>query len=132
MAVRLSRRKIAIHYATSLIEGLDTKQLTKELAAYLVESKRTKELSLIISDIEYQLGLMGVVSARVTSAHILDDIAKKALIDLVRDKTGARQIHLNENLDPKVLGGMKLEFTGIELDTTIARRLAKLKTNFKL
>jgi F0F1-type ATP synthase delta subunit len=131
MAVRLSRRKIAIHYATSLVEGLDVKQLTKELAAYLVESKRTKELPLIISDIEYQLGLMGVVSAKVTSAHILDDIAKKALIDLVRDKTGARQVNLKESLDPKVLGGMKLEFTGTELDTTIARRLAKLKTNFK-
>jgi F0F1-type ATP synthase delta subunit len=131
MAVRLSRRKIAIHYATSLVEGLDVKQLTKELAAYLVESKRTKELPLIISDIEHQLGLMGVVSAKVTSAHILDDIAKKALIDLVRDKTGARQVNLKESLDPKVLGGMKLEFTGTELDTTIARRLAKLKTNFK-
>jgi F0F1-type ATP synthase delta subunit len=131
MAVRLSRRKIAIHYATSLVGGQNVKQLSKELAAYLIESKRTKELPLIVSDIEYQLGLMGVVSAKVTSAHVLDDIAKKALIDLVRDKTGARQIHLKENLDPKVLGGMKLEFTGTELDTTIARRLTKLKTNFK-
>jgi len=131
MATRLSRRKIASYYASSLIDGADAKKLTLQLAAFLIESKRTKELDLVISDIEYQLSLNGIVLASVTSAHDLDEMTRKALIDLVHDTTKATQIQLKEYIDPGVIGGVKLEFTGSELDTTIARRLTKLKTNFK-
>jgi F0F1-type ATP synthase delta subunit len=131
MAVRLSRHKLSHYYASSLIDGADPKQLAKQMAAYLIETGRTKELSMIISDIEYQMSLNGVVVASVTSAHDLDEIAKTALIDFVRKHTDATDVHLTEHLDPGVLGGIKLQFTGTELDTTIARRLTTLKTNYK-
>lgn len=131
MAIRLSRRKIASYYATSLVDGVDAKKVALQLAGYLIESGRTKELELIVSDIEYQLSLSGIVLANVTSAHELDELTKKAVIELVRDNTDAKQVQLREYIDPSVLGGVKLEFTGSELDTTIARRLIKLKTNFK-
>jgi F-type H+-transporting ATPase subunit delta len=131
MAIRLSRRKIASYYAQSLIDGIDAKKLTLQLAAYLIESRRTKELVSIISDIEYQLSLSGVVLANITSSHELSDLAKAAVTDLVKQTTGATDIQLQERIDPSVFGGVKLEFTGFELDTTIARRLTALKTNYK-
>lgn len=131
MAIRLSRRKIASYYATSLVDGVDSGKLALQLAAYLIESRRIKELGLIVSDIEFQLSLNGIVLANVTSAHDLDELTKKAIIDLVKNNTGADQVQLREYADPSVLGGVRLEFTGSELDTTIARRLTKLKTNFK-
>lgn len=131
MAIRLSRQKLSKYYAASLLSGVGAKKLAIQLAAYLIETKRTKELSMIISDIEYQMSLKGVVIANVTSAHTLDEIAKTALIDLIRRNTDATKIRLTEHLDPSVLGGVKLKFTGTELDTTIARRLTTLKTNYK-
>jgi F-type H+-transporting ATPase subunit delta len=131
MSVRLSRQKLSRYYAKSLLGGTDKKKIAMQLAAYLIESGRTKELQMIISDIEYQMSLNGVVVANVTSAHNLDDIAKTALIDFVHKHTDAQHIHLKEYIDPTVLGGVKLKFTGAELDTTIARRLTTLKANYK-
>jgi F0F1-type ATP synthase delta subunit len=131
MATRLSRRKIASYYANSLADGVDAKKLALQLAGFLVESGRVKELSLIVSEIEYHLSLKGIVVANVASAHELDDLTKKAIINLVKNSTKADQVQLREYTDSSVLGGVKLEFTGSELDTTIARRLTKLKTNFK-
>ena len=131
MAVRLSRRKIASYYAKSLIYGADAKQLAQQLAAYLIESKRTKERQLIIGDIEYQLSLRGVVVANVTSAHELDELTKKAVIDLVHQNVDADDVQLRAEIDSSLLGGLRLEFAGSEIDTTIARRLTALKTNYK-
>lgn len=131
MPVRLSRQQLSRYYAKSLLGGADVKKLAMQLAAYLIESGRTKELQMIISDIEYQMSLNGVVIANVTSAHNLDEIAKIALIDFVYKHTDARHVHLKERVDPTVLGGIRLKFIGAELDTTIARRLTTLKANYK-
>jgi len=131
MVVRLSRQKLSKYYADSLMNGADAKKLAGQMAAYLIETKRTKELSMLVSDIEYQMSLKGVVIANVRSAHTLDEIAKTALIDLIHRNTDATKIRLTEHLDPSVLGGVKLEFTDTELDTTIAKRLITLKTNYK-
>jgi len=51
MAFRLSRRKIAQYYTTQLLEGADTKKLSLELAAFLIESRRVNEMKLIVRDI---------------------------------------------------------------------------------
>ena len=131
MAIRLSRRKLASYYAKSLIDGADSKTLTLKLAAYLIESKRTKELDSIIDDIEYQFSLNGIIMADVTSAHNLSEQTKKAIADLINKSTGAINVSLNEHIDRNVFGGLKLEFAGNELDTTLARRITKLKTNYK-
>lgn len=131
MSIRLSRRKLAHYYASAMLGGVDTKKLATQLAAYLVESRRTKELKLIIGDIEHQLSMKGVILAKVTSAHDLDELAKEAIINLVHRKTDATNIQITEHLDSSLLGGIKLEFAGSKLDTTIARRLNVLKTNCK-
>ena len=131
MAVRLSRRKIASYYAKSLIDGVDAKQLAKQLAGYLIDSKRTKEQQLIISDIEYQLSLRGVVVANVTSAHELDELTKLAVEKLVRQNIDTEDVQLRAEIDSSLLGGLRLEFAGSEIDTTIARRLTALKINYK-
>lgn len=131
MAVHLSRRKLSDYYATSLMAGADSTTLATQLAAYLVESKRVKELRLIISDIEHQLSLKGIILANVTSAHNLDEQTKVAIINLIRGTTDAKHVQLEEHLDSSLLGGVKLEFSGSKLDTTVARRLNTLKTNYK-
>lgn len=131
MSIRLSRRKLSNYYASALINGEEPSKIAAQLAAYLVESRRTKELQLIIDDIEYQLSLKGVVAATVTSAHSLDKLAKDAIVDLIHKTTDATQIQLTECLDSNLLGGIKLEFAGSKLDTTITRRLNTLKTNCK-
>ncbi|HEU4830986.1 MAG TPA: F0F1 ATP synthase subunit delta [Candidatus Saccharimonadales bacterium] len=131
MAMRLSRRKISRHYATALVQGADSGKLALQLAAHLIETKRTKELSLIIRDITHHLSLQGIVSASVISAHELSAQTKKAIIDFVQKTTNASDVQLQEDVKPELLGGIRLKFPGHELDTTIAKRLTLLKTNYK-
>ncbi|NTW61577.1 hypothetical protein HGB24_02740 [Candidatus Saccharibacteria bacterium] len=131
MAVRLSRRNLASYYAEALVNGTSSKNLARELAAYLIEAKRTKELPLIIDDIEHQLACRGSLSARLTSAHALNEASRRSVIDLLRHKTGASDINIKESIDENLLGGLKIEFIGNELDMTISRQLSKLKTNYK-
>ncbi len=127
MVSRLSRRKIANYYAAALISGQKPNKLSMQLAAYLIETRRTKELPLFISEIEYQLSLRGTVIANVSSAHELSVETKKMIINLVKKQIDNASVHLSESIDQDLLGGIRLEFADSQLDTTIRRRLTTLK-----
>jgi F0F1-type ATP synthase delta subunit len=131
MPGRISRRSIAAYIASGLIEGKDKKALLQELAGFLVDSKRTKELDMIISDIEFQLSDNGIVQTIVTSAADLGAETKKAIQSFVKQKTKATQVSLSSIVDPSVIGGIKIAVPGYELDQTIAHQLTVLKTRFK-
>ncbi len=131
MAIRLSRRKITSYIAQQLVDGVEVEQLVRQLAAFLIDSRRTDEVGLIVRDIEYELTKRGVVLARVTSAFNLAEATRHAVTKLIQAKTGARQVQLHEFIDPSVLGGVKIDLPGLQLDATIARKLTLLRTNYK-
>ena len=131
MPGRLSRRAIADYVATGLVEGKNKKLLFRQLAAFLVESKRTKELDLVVRDIEWNLAEKGFVQATVSSAFELTAETTKALESFVKNKTKATQVSLKKHVDRTLLGGMKITLPGRELDQTVAHKLTVLKTRFK-
>jgi len=131
MPGRLSRRAIAEYISAGLIDGTSKKTLLNQLAAYLVESRRTKELDLIVRDIEFNLSQKGVVQTTITSAFDLSAETKKALEAFVKSKTKATQVSLTSVVEPSVIGGVKISIPGRELDQTVAHKLTVLKTRFK-
>ena len=131
MAIRLSRRKITSSIADQLAAGRETQQLILELAAFLIDSGRTKEIELIVGDIEYELTNRGIVLARVTSAFDLATATQTAITKLIKEQTNARSVELEQFVDPTVLGGVRIDLPGLQLDTTIIRRLTTLRTNLK-
>ena len=70
----------------------------------------------------------GIVEASVTTAVPLDDGQRKKLMEKLSAMTG-KQIVLKERLDPAVLGGIRLDIDGTELDGTVQNRLAALRRN---
>jgi F-type H+-transporting ATPase subunit delta len=131
MAVRLSRRKIAEYIATQVTKGGSMKELATSLAAFLIDTRRTTEIELIIRDIQFQLAECGVVLASVVSADALSDATRTAIIDMVTKQTTAKTVELNQFIDPTVLGGVRIDIPGRQLDATIFRRLSLLTTNNK-
>ena len=131
MARKLSRRAIAEHIATQLLAGDSQAKLLDQLAAYLIESRRTKELSLMVRDIQYYLAEKGHVTGIITSASALTEATQKAIETYALTETGAKHVHLDATTDPSVIGGIKLSLPGKELDTTISRKLTLLKTRYK-
>lgn len=131
MARKISRRALAFHVATHLVNGKPQKEIARQLAAYLIWTRRTKELSLIVRDIQFYLAEHGHIAGTVTSAHELSATTLKEIQAFAKAKTGAKHISLDTAIDESLIGGIKLEVPGYELDSTIARQLTILKTRYK-
>lgn len=131
MARKLSRRSLALHVATHLVDGKPQEAIARQLAAYLIWTRRTRELGVIIRDIQYYLAEHGHVAGTISSAHTLGADTLKAIKAFAKEKTGAAHISLDTIVDESLIGGIKLETPGYELDTTIARQLNVLKTRYK-
>lgn len=127
MATRLSRRTIARHTADQLLKG--DADVVRQLAAFLIDTRRTRELELIVRDVEDALVGRGVVIASVASARDLTAEAKKAISTFISQTSGASTVHLRPRVDPSLLGGVKIDLPGEELDTTLRRKLTLLKSN---
>jgi F0F1-type ATP synthase delta subunit len=123
MAGRLSRRKIAGYAVDKLISGSPKKAVLREVAAYLVATRRTRELELLVRDIEDLLAQRGVVVADVISAHELTAATRAEIKKLV----GADSLQLRESVDPLVLGGVRIDLPGKRFDGTILHKLTALK-----
>lgn len=122
MAANLSRRKIAAYCAEQIICG-DVEGVMRELAAYLIDTKREREADLIVRDIEGVLAERGVILATVTTAHPLTN----ALRTEVEKLLGGNTVYVREAIDQAVLGGIRIEVPGKLYDATVRRKLESLK-----
>lgn len=121
---RISRRKLAAFVADKLASGAPAEDIIKQTAAYLIETNQTKDVELLVRDIEEALMVHGIVIADVTSAHQLTDEAKSAIGRLVE----AKALHLRETTDKSVLGGIRVDVPGKRYDGTLRRKINLLKS----
>lgn len=123
MAARLSRRKIAGVVVDKLMSGKPKKDVLREVAAYLIATRRTRELALFVRDVEALLADHGVVVADVVSATKLTAASKTEIKKVV----DADSLQLREYIDASVLGGVRINLPGRRFDGTILRKLNALK-----
>lgn len=119
---RISRSKLARYVAAEILDGKGL-QAIRELAAYLVETGRTREADLVVRAIYEQLENEGVIVAEATVAHDADS----SLADEIKAMLGARQLELAVNVQPEVLGGVRVQTPSRLLDSTFTRRLSSLR-----
>ncbi len=125
MPTRLSRRKIASYYADELLAG--KRDVATKLAAYLLDTRRTRELQLIVRDVEDALATRGVLVADVAAARELSKDAKAAVTDFLKQSSGVKSVQVRETIDPDLLGGVRINTPSDELDATLRRKLTQLK-----
>lgn len=124
---KISRRKLAHHAAQRLAGGDAVSDVMRELGAYLIESRRQRELELIVRDIETALLGTGIAIASTTSARALSEAAKRDVIDMIKTNyDGVTQVLLREQIDSSVIGGVKIELPDRQLDATVRTKLEKL------
>ena len=123
MAHKLSRRQIAAYAAEQYAQGND---VTSHLAAYLVDTKRTREVSLLVHDIEAALLTHSIAIADVVSARELTAKLRTTITQFVSETQDVDTVHLREAVDASVIGGVRIRTPGAELDATVRRRLANI------
>lgn len=125
MAGRLSRREISHYVADRILAGDDT--ILSQLAAYLIESRRTGELDLIVRDIEQHLADGGVVIADIATTHEPTEAVRKTLQQYITRATDASDVHMRFTTDASLLGGVRIRTAEAEYDATIQRQLTQLQ-----
>lgn len=105
------------------------KTIITKLAAFLLDTKRTRETALLARDIETALADHGVVVADITSAHDLGSAAQADINTLITKLTGATTIKTRLQTDASLLGGVKINLPDQEIDTTASRKLSILRAN---
>lgn len=122
MQGKISRRKLALFVADAVESHHALAPVLQEIAAYLIDSKRTREAELLVRAIEDELAERGIVVARVVTARPLASELEQAITKLI----DAREIHLDSEIDESVIGGVRIETPGKLLDATIKRKILAL------
>lgn len=113
--------------AARLAGGESKKTVLRDLAAYLIDSGRKAEATLIVRDIEAMLADNGTAIGTVTSARPLSSDAIRSVESFImRNDGGIKQVVLRQHIDESLIAGVKLELPGSQLDASVKAKLDKI------
>lgn len=118
-----SRRVIARHIATELLDGASRDKTILKLAAYLVAHKMQSQAELVAADILRDLAERGAVEARVATARPLTDDLRSAISEYVKQAESAQTVMLRETVDESLIGGVIIETPRKRLDASVASQV---------
>lgn len=72
-----------------------------------------------------------IISADLISATDVTDSLQTQVIDIIKNKTGAKTVNMNISVDSSLIGGFVLKYNDKLYDTSISGRLSKLRNEFK-
>ena len=106
----------------------NVKKLANEIAAYLLISGGTAELDSLMRDVMAYRAEHGVVEAEAVSVSPLSskDISDVKNI-LKHEYPRAKTFTVDQHQDPAVMGGIKLDLPGEQLDLTVRAQVNKFK-----
>jgi len=126
--MKAPRSRIATTLAERTLKNGVTKQLSQEVAAYLLAERRVSELDSILRDVQASWATAGVVEVVAASAHGLTGSIKADITERIKQLyPDAKQIIVTEAHDPEVIGGVRLSLANQQLDLSVEGKLNKFK-----
>lgn len=124
----ISRRKIAERVATRIAGGEKLDDITKELGAFLIDQRRTKEADLIVRDVETLLLDKGIALVTAIAARELSADTKQSIESIVKDAhSTVRSVYIREVIDESVIAGVRIELPDQIIDATVRAKLDRLQ-----
>jgi F-type H+-transporting ATPase subunit delta len=118
-----SRMQVATHIADQLAG--DRTGALRSAAAWLTERGQSRQARYLVSDVAQVLAARGYVYAKVMTARPLSGAARTEVEQFIKDITGARELELETAVEPEMLGGIRIETPGQELDASVQKKLAR-------
>lgn len=128
------KKTSAKHLALVLLEmtdGKETENITKalkEFAAYLAKEGLLGETETIFP--EYQKlynEKHGIVEVTVTLVERLPEKTRLDLREALKKKFKAKEVHMLEKVDQRILGGMKIQIGDMVYDSSLKNTLTQLE-----
>lgn len=125
--MKVSAKNLALStLAVAKSEGV--KKATAGLFDYLANHNSLKLLPLILLEIDKAAETEGLIMATATSAKALDQHQKVEIINKIKDVSGIKNVSLENQVEPTLLGGVKISFGDKVIDMTVKHRLEELAT----
>jgi F0F1-type ATP synthase delta subunit len=123
-----SRSKLARFIVDELERGAPVESMSKHVSAYLINSGKTAELNSLLRDIaEERARRTGHLEVTAISAFEITSEEKEEIERLSRQQyPTVKRIVINNELDPQVIGGLRLLFPHDQLDLSIRSKLNSL------
>ncbi len=121
---KITVQQLAVYAVDQLEAGISSRKVAQKVASYLLDSRQSRELSSVLRAIEATLNKRGSSQVVITSAHEVSETVKQELATLL----GAKSPVFHEDIDPKVIGGVKARFGESEIDLTVRGKLQRFKT----
>jgi F-type H+-transporting ATPase subunit delta len=127
-----------LQYAVSLYEAVidktesEVQVVLKNFVALLGrQHDLNKEAEIIKAFSDLWSSKNGEVTANLVSAHQVSDNTRELIVNYLKDKSGAKQIILDETEDRNLLGGFILKYNNKVLDGSLKSGLESLKAQLK-
>lgn len=123
-----SRPEIAAVIAKRTLEVQDLHALKLAVAGFLLEQNKVDQLDSIMRDVLVYRAEHGHVEVTVVSANPVEkSVVQEVLVAVKQEFPGAKSYVVNEKIDESVVGGLRIEFAGEELDLTVKAKLNTFK-----
>jgi F-type H+-transporting ATPase subunit delta len=127
----LTRRDDALKSVAAVAEAMKLDPITANFLGVLAQNRRLGQLGAIIRNFNLLAALhRGETNAEVTSAHPLDDAQVAALRANLKSRLG-RDVAVDMNIDPTILGGLVVKIGSQMIDGSIRTKLNNLAQAMK-
>jgi len=126
--MKTPRTRIASAIADRSLKGASPKQLSREVAAYLLAEGRVSELNSLLRDVQADWAEAGHVEVLASSAYPLSAETKR---DIEREGRKlypkAERIIVTEIHDESIIGGVQISLANQQLDLSVEAKLNRFK-----
>ena len=122
---KVTINQLAVYAVDQLESGVQASALSLQLAALLLEERRSRETPMIMRAIEEELAKRGSTQVTITAVHEVSEETKNQLAQLLEVKNPV----FTEVIDTNVIGGVKARSGETEIDLTVRERLNRFKSN---
>lgn len=119
----ISIKQLADYAVDQLESGSATTVVAQKLASYLLQERRTRDVSPLFRAIEKEFDTRGSTQVVITSAHSIDSEVKQQLAKMLNAKNPV----FDEVIDADVIGGVRARAGESEIDLTVRARLNRFK-----
>lgn len=126
-----SRTQVARYLAKELpkVKGQDRLVLMAKTANWLKDNGQAKNIDHLIQDIANELADTGYVFATVSTARGLNSSQKVKVEQFIKIQLSADEIEAVYDVDPTLIGGIKIQTAKGTLDDTVQGKLNRMLEN---
>ncbi len=127
-SISIKNLAYAIYDSSLDKEGKELDSILEKSVVFLQDKNLLGKKKEILEELEKIINRNnGIVKAKISSSEKLKDEGRKEIEDFIKKRYKANEVIIEQEVDPKLLGGIKIEIGDDIIDTTLSSKIHQLK-----